>query len=125
MKSCIKNYIPLERCKDGYLYIIDARNARIGIFTEKEKAFTIGRHKFNDYFLFDEYHYDTGAPFGTVFPLEEIGLAPQFKNDREKLMWLNDKVKELHAKTLDVLWESNEDIRRIYKNKDAYFKQYK
>jgi hypothetical protein len=38
-----------------------------------------------------EYHYDTGSPFGTVKPITELEVAPNFSSDDEKLAWLNAK----------------------------------
>jgi len=86
--------IPLEDCKDGWLYKIDARNAGIGIFNAKDKSFTIARRKFTSTFLFDEFHWDTGAPYGTARPTEELCEAPQFSKKGEKLAWLLDKERE-------------------------------
>ncbi|MCK9428906.1 MAG: hypothetical protein M0R17_02700 [Candidatus Omnitrophica bacterium] len=71
----IKNYIKLEDCKDGYLYIISARNAHIGIFDAKKFWFIISRHKFTTNFIDYEDHWDLGPPHGTVKPLKELHLA--------------------------------------------------
>jgi len=82
--------IPIAECKPGYLYIIDARNSRLGIYVGPEQgAFTISRYKFGSNYLFDEFHWDTGEPFGTVQPLKELLKAPEFKTEDEKLAWLN------------------------------------
>jgi len=35
----ITQYIPMEQCKDGWLYSIAARNATLGIYREKELGF--------------------------------------------------------------------------------------
>lgn len=69
------NYIKIENLKDGYLYKINARNASIGIWNAIDKGFIIAREKFGSTFLFMEYHYDTGAPYGTVMPVREIEKA--------------------------------------------------
>jgi hypothetical protein len=94
----LKNYIKIEDCKNGYVYLIAARNNRIGICHNDGKSFTISREKFKDIFLFDEYHYDTGAPFGTVHPILEIEKAPSFENDKDKLDWLTKFTNEYLAK---------------------------
>lgn len=85
----IENWIPLKECKDGYLYKIAARNASYGIFNQKDNSFIISRYKFKDNYLFPEYHWDTGEPYGTVKPLEEMNKAPEEMTDEEKLNYLN------------------------------------
>jgi len=40
-----------------------------------ERAIGI-REKFGNEFLFEEFHWDTGPPFGTVNPKEELGMLP-------------------------------------------------
>ena len=105
LKNFISQYdrttwIPIDKCRDGFVYHIHARNAYVGIYDEKEKGFIICRHKFNDIFLFTEYHWDTGEPYGTVKPLHEIEKAPTFKNGTEKLNWLDEK-----NKTVTSPWE--------------------
>ena len=48
----------------------------VGVFI-KDKAGFIGiREKFGSRYLFMEYHYDTGAPYGTAQPVKKFGLAP-------------------------------------------------
>lgn len=91
-----QHWIALGQCKDGFLYIIHARNSYLGIFNAEEKSFTISRHKFSLNFLFEEYHWDTGAPYGTVKPLKELYEAPKVSED-EKLLYLNNKEEELKA----------------------------
>lgn len=88
-------WIPLETCKNGWVYYIHARNGKVGIFEKKEKGFRISRHKFSSNFLFVEYHWDTGIPFGTVKPITELEKAPKFENDDEKLAWLNAKTESI------------------------------
>ena len=63
-------YIPLEKCVDGNLYLLDARNFNIGVFFQKESLFIGIRTKFGSRFLDIEFHWDTGPPYGTVIPLE-------------------------------------------------------
>jgi len=81
-------WIPLSACKDGWAYYIHARNAKVGIFDKAEDGFVISRFKFNNNFLFTEYHWDTGEPYGTVKPLRELYPAPILPPD-ELLSWLN------------------------------------
>lgn len=92
--------IPLENCIDGNVYKIRARNGSFGIFVrgksdpkafvQGNNAFTLSRWKLGSNYLFDEFHWDMGIPFGTVKPLEDLGPAPIFKDDDEKLKYLNE-----------------------------------
>jgi len=72
----MKNYIPLEKCEDKYLYRIRSRNLSFGVFNKIYDGFIGIRHKFYDKFLFTELHYDTGPPFGTVFPDKKLNKLP-------------------------------------------------
>lgn len=91
-------YIALEKCIDGHLYKINARNGIFGIFVKGEgkkhvqgnDAFKLSRHKFGSNFIEHEFHWDTGEPFGTVKPLEDLGEAQKFDNDKDMLKYLND-----------------------------------
>lgn len=96
--------IALQECIEGWLYQIDARNSSLGIFNEKKKSFTISRFKFQDNFLDEEYHWDSGccSYFGekiishaTAKPTQAIMKAPEFKDNSEKLAWLNARLAEL------------------------------
>ena len=83
-------YLKIEDLKDGYLYFIDARNAKHGIWISSRSGFLISRYKFGNNFLFEEYHWDCVA-FATVKPLREIEKSP-FKSERlDKAMWDGDK----------------------------------
>jgi hypothetical protein len=92
-------HIPIDQCKDGFLYIIKARNANLGIFDEKKKSFIISRMKFKSNFLDEELHWDEkddsfikvfGRPMlGTAKPLNELELVTNL-NDIAKLRYLND-----------------------------------
>ncbi len=94
--------IPLNECKDGYLYIVNARNAYLGIFNKETNGFIISRFKFGDNYLFTEYHYEASKGFGTCKPLEEVEKCPyeiytglEYKTQSEVLDYLNSKLTEL------------------------------
>lgn len=70
-----EDYIPLTECKKGFLYKLHSRNLDLGVFNGKTGFIGI-RQKFGHNFLFTEFHYDTGAPYGTVKPLEELEALP-------------------------------------------------
>jgi len=69
--------IPLDECKNGMLYRISSRNLSLGVFREAVSGFIGIREKFGNYYLFTEYHWDTGPPFGTVHALEELEPVPE------------------------------------------------
>lgn len=68
-------YIPLDQCQKGGLYKISSRNLSFGVF-DGNGGFIGIREKFGDEYLFTEYHWDTGAPYGTVHPLELLEMCP-------------------------------------------------
>ena len=65
--------IPIDKCVKGRVYKIRCRNLRFGVF-DGEDGFIGIRTKFSDRYLFTEYHWDQGAPFGTVMATEDIGV---------------------------------------------------
>jgi hypothetical protein len=67
-------WIPLDQCEDGAVYKIQSRNLVVGVFSKAANGFIGIRTKFGSRFLFTEYHYDTGAPFGTVCPKEKLAI---------------------------------------------------
>ena len=75
-----------ENCLNkGYLYYINARNAHLGLWIPESRGFVISRFKFEKNYLFMEYHYDTGEPYGTVKPYFEIEQSPFDENILTKL----------------------------------------
>ena len=108
------SYISLEDCKHGYTYKISSRNLSIGVFNENDNGFIGIREKFGSEYLFTEYHWDTGAPFGTVNPKEEIEKCP-CQEIKESLGTYCGTCRK------DVQWEEGtswQDKRRIHKEKD-------
>lgn len=67
--------ILLEQCRKGGLYRIHSRNLSFGVF-DGEGGFVGIREKFGSLYLFTEFHWDTGAPFGTVKPVELLEMCP-------------------------------------------------
>lgn len=65
-------YLPMTEMIAGGVYLIKARNASVGIWNPDDNSFHIIRSKFGSSFLCSEYHWDTGAPFGTVKPLKHL-----------------------------------------------------
>lgn len=69
------DYIPLAECKKGFVYKIHSRNLGYGVY-DGQGGFIGIREKLGSRYLFAEFHYDTGAPYGTVKPLELICELP-------------------------------------------------
>jgi hypothetical protein len=101
-------YIKREDCKDRVLYRIASRNLRFGVFNKAENGFNGIREKFGRLYIFQEYHYDNGPPFGTVLPLIELTevLPPEIENVSNLAgSWCSvcnepvEYVKEPHEKT--------------------------
>ena len=78
------NYIPLDQCRNGYTYKIRSRNLSAGVFNAEVKGFVGIREKFGHYYLFTEFHRETGAPYGTVSPEAELEKCP-LEDIRENL----------------------------------------
>lgn len=66
----------MDECVDRGVYRIRSRNLGVGVYRAEAQGFIGIRLKFTDRYLFTEYHYDTGAPYGTVRPKEKIGVLP-------------------------------------------------
>jgi len=64
------NYISKNDMETGGLYFCKARNFNIAIWDGEKFIYT--RQKFGSTFEDYEYHWDDGAPFGTVKPLVKI-----------------------------------------------------
>ena len=69
-------YLPRESCIKGHLYRIHSRNLSTGVF-DGISGFIGIREKFGSRYLFREYHWDNGPPFGTVKPQEDLGAIPE------------------------------------------------
>ncbi len=64
--------IALEACRDRMLYRLLSRNLRLGVFCAARRAFLGMREKFEARFVAEEYHWETGPPFGTAKPQEAL-----------------------------------------------------
>jgi hypothetical protein len=72
----MEKYLPIQDCKHGYLYEIDSRNLRLGVYNENTKSFYGIRYKFGDRFIDDEFHWDLNEPYGTCKPIRELEVCP-------------------------------------------------
>lgn len=98
----MSNNIPLEECEDGYLYWINARNGSLGVFQAELKGFTFIRTKWDDRFLFTEYHWDTGPPLGTARARLKLEKAPIFGSAEDLFNYLEEVSKIYFRTRLDV-----------------------
>lgn len=62
--------------KKGHLYQIRSRNLPYGVYDGRGGFIGI-REKFASLFLFTEYDWDNGPPFGTVTVQEDLGPTPE------------------------------------------------
>ena len=68
--------IAIRDCRKGYLYKLESRNLASGVY-DGEEGFIGIRTKFSSVYLFTEYHWDQGPPYGTAIPLKEVGKVPE------------------------------------------------
>tara|TARA_B100000315_G_C14547985_1_gene574240 strand:- start:1294 stop:1803 length:510 start_codon:yes stop_codon:yes gene_type:complete len=121
-----KKYLKIRKLNDGFLYKIFARNAYLGIWIKDNKSFVISRHKWGRNYLFEEYHWDTGEPFGSVKPFYKIGKCPFDLDEIFKPLRREDGGKAFNfhlnknseKKLLDYLNKMKEKI--LIKNKDIF-----
>lgn len=107
-----KEYIKMNKLIDGGLYRIDARNSEYGIWLYNQLGFIIRRQKFTNIFLFVEYHYDTGFPFGTVYPLIFLEKSPF-------------SIEALEIQVADVDWVYQDIILQYLKGKEEYYDRHR
>lgn len=72
----IDQVIPLDKCEQGWLYKLNSRNLRFGVFVEAGNGFVGTRRKFDDVYPFTEYHHEIGAPHGTAWPVRKLERCP-------------------------------------------------
>ena len=68
--------VPMAELKDNGLYKLLSRNLSIGIWNTSTKSFVGIRTKFSMRFLDEEFHWDTGAPYGTAHAREFVEMCP-------------------------------------------------
>lgn len=71
------DYLGIKQMQPGMAYAIWARNAYVGVWLPDVQGFLIARYKLHPApFLFMEYHWDIGEPFGTAKPLRPLEVCP-------------------------------------------------
>lgn len=68
-------YIALTDCVKGGIYLVHSRNLSFAVYNGNGGFIGI-RSKFESEYLFTEYHWDQGPPFGTVMPQKLLGMLP-------------------------------------------------
>ena len=68
--------IPMTECKHRGVYKINCRNLIYGAYDSERQGFIGIREKFGSEYLFTEYHWDAGPPFGTVNPMKYLCQLP-------------------------------------------------
>jgi len=68
-------YLSLGQCRRGHAYRVHSRNLAVGVF-DGGTGFIGIREKLGARYLFREYHWDQGPPFGTVRPVADLGPVP-------------------------------------------------
>lgn len=96
-------HILIDECKHGGLYRIDSRNLSLGVYDEKSKGFVGIRQKFDERYLFTEYHWDIGPPHGTVRPQKFLEMVPDDMPLFEYDKWLRDN--DVLFKLLEEKWD--------------------
>ena len=67
-----EGWIAKCQLKHGTLYLIHARNNHLGIWDAVGGAFVLVREKHGELRMSSEFHWDDGAPLGTVKPWQEV-----------------------------------------------------
>lgn len=75
--------IPVEELVNGGIYRIRSRNLILGAYRAEARGYIGIRCKFGDRYLFEEYDWDTGSPYGTATPLALLGMVPDEVELRE------------------------------------------
>lgn len=65
--------VPISECIARRLYKVGSRNLTWGVYNGKEGFIGI-REKFRSKYLFTEFHWDQGPPYGTVHTVIDTGI---------------------------------------------------
>ena len=94
----------IDECIKGRIYKIRCRNFSFGVCNGTDGFIGI-RTKFNSRFLFTEYHWDTGAPYGTVAEAIDTGvdipLEVEASENKDLYYFLDGFIKGLSEEAYD------------------------
>jgi hypothetical protein len=78
----------------------------VGVAVEEDGhiGYQLNREKGGSRFLFVEWDWAEGSPFGTVIPLSLIPAEPPTGDDDELLTWLVGQ-EDAHRSEIDAAWE--------------------
>jgi hypothetical protein len=85
--------VPVDEVEVGRAYVIHARHGGVGVAVrnaEGRLGYELHREKFGAHYLFTEWDWADGEPFGTAIPLRKIDALPP-ANDAERLAWLAER----------------------------------
>ena len=104
-KPLLARRVPRKDVVIGRAYVIHARNGGVGVAVEEDGSlgYVLHREKWGDHFLFTEFDWDNGPPFGTAIPLKLVEAEPPTDDD-ELLAWLEKQTEE-HRAEIDAAWE--------------------
>ena len=97
--------VPPDEVVLGRAYVIHARNGGVGIAVRDDDGrlgYRLRRVKFDRIYLFVEWDWDEGEPYGTAIPLALVEEAPP-ENDDELLEWLKARQEE-NQERVDAAW---------------------
>jgi hypothetical protein len=104
-KRLLARRIPSSDVVVGRAYVIHARNGGVGVAVKQDGllGYELHREKFGDHYLFTEYDWDNGSPFGTAIPLAVVSAEPP-RGTRDRLAWLRAQEAE-HRAEIDAAWQ--------------------
>jgi hypothetical protein len=97
--------VPLNEIVVGRAYVIHARNGGVGV-AEREDGhlgYCLHREKWGEHFLFTEWDWAEGEPYGTAIPLRLLDAKPP-KGEKRLLAWLAEREAE-HGSEIQAAWE--------------------
>jgi hypothetical protein len=81
--SELEERIPVAELVNGAVYSLRSRNLLAGAYRAAAGGFIGIRMKFGSRYLFEEYDYAGGPPYGTATPLAVLGVVPEGVELRE------------------------------------------
>jgi hypothetical protein len=104
-KPLLARRVSRESIALGRAYLIHARNGGVGVAVEDDGrlGYQLRREKWGDHYLFVEYDWAEGPPYGTAIPLKLIEAGPPTDEDA-LLGWLEKQTGE-HRAEIDAAWE--------------------